>query len=149
MNLMSLRRLATLSLWLAFMCGCGQTGPEVPSGTVSGQVSVNHQPLSAGAVTFIGAQTGDTATAILRSDGTYTLRSSSGDRIPAGAYQVVIVPGPPPGDATLDPHQVMQQPRSKSKKPQPSPRPVTRTPPLKAVIQVGANTDVNFDVQLR
>lgn len=110
---------------LGWLGGCGSGGP--PSGTVSGKVTLNGQPLSAGVVVFTNSAAGVGASASLDERGIYHLPS-----IPAGSYDVAIQPPPPP------PPEEMPQVRPKSPIPDPFRDP--ETSPLKATINQGQNT---------
>jgi hypothetical protein len=77
---------ALFLLILATLSGCGQS----QSGTVTGKVTFNGEPVGAGTVAFYG--TGDKAAiAALRPDGTYEAVG-----VPLGEVKVTVTTPPPP-----------------------------------------------------
>lgn len=79
-----------LSLALAALGGCGQSGKLVP---VTGKVMVGDKPLTTGTVTFIPE--GDNKSKIepvgtIGADGTYTLATGTQPGAPAGKYRVIV-----------------------------------------------------------
>ncbi len=86
--------LAAVSAAMLALAGCG--GGQ-PSGTVSGTVTLEGSPLTAGVVLFSNPATGVGATAELDASGTYQVGS-----IPTGEYQVAVQPPPPPAPHEMD-----------------------------------------------
>ena len=85
--------LVAFSVFVGWCAGCGSGGP--PTGSVSGKVTYNSQPLTAGVVTFINEEAGRGASSDLDASGQY--------RIPAlqtGQYKVAIHRQPPPVNET-------------------------------------------------
>jgi hypothetical protein len=121
------RGIATLGILvcLGWLDGCGSGGP--PSGTVSGKVTLNGQPLSDGVVVFTDSAAGVGASASLNERGIYHLPS-----IPVSSYDVAIQPPPaPPPD---------EMPKVLPKSPIPEPFRDAETSPLKATVNQGPNT---------
>ena len=86
------RRLCRLVVLLATalaLTGCGQAGP--PQGTISGHVTYQGQPLTAGEVNLFQKETGTATTAPLDSGGDFEVDS----RMPAGTYNVTFIPPRP------------------------------------------------------
>ncbi|MEX0725610.1 MAG: hypothetical protein WEB58_07530 [Planctomycetaceae bacterium] len=100
-------RLGMIATSLAFVCfwsflGCGGTdGPTTVA--VSGTVTLNGQPLTAGRVRFMpDAPDGQMAFGDIDSSGNYVLSTKNpGDGIIPGSYKVAINP-PPPGENVTD-----------------------------------------------
>jgi hypothetical protein len=94
-------------LAIGFTLGCGGGGPAGPQGKVSGKATYNGSPVAAGAtVSFIAESGNGSAAGTTAADGSYQLKSTNGDRIPAGKYRVVIMP---PAGPTLSPEEAMKQ----------------------------------------
>lgn len=92
------RNLFTVSLALVVLSGCG--GSE-PTGTVTGKVTLDGQPVTAGEIGFISAK-GFSAVAEIGSDGSFTLE----ENLPVDKYTVTVngpglteAPGEEGGDA--------------------------------------------------
>lgn len=92
-----LRALAGIVLLAA--CGCGASVKEVPTGSVSGRVSMGGAALTEGTVTLIGNGNGVSASAPLQPDGTFSISAP----IAAGTYKVAVDPPPPPAPDQLPP----------------------------------------------
>ena len=84
-----LRRLFALSVTALALTGCGQSGP--PQGTITGHVTYQGQPLTAGEVNLFQKETGTATTAPLDSAGDFEVDS----RMPAGTYNVTFIPPRP------------------------------------------------------
>lgn len=94
-SILSARMVVLLGL-LACVCwcaGCGSGGP--PTGSVSGKVTFNGQPLTAGIVTFVNEEAGTGASGQLDPSGSYRIES-----IRTGEYNVAVHQAPPPPDET-------------------------------------------------
>lgn len=115
-------------LLASYLIGCGSGGP--PSGTISGKVTLNGQPLSTGVVVFSNAAAGIAADAELNASGEYRLDTP----IPAGPYDVAVQPPPPP------PPDQLEQAAARPKSPIPEKYLTPETSGLKATIQAGKNT---------
>lgn len=114
--------------FVSCLIGCGPAGP--PSGTISGTVTLNGQPLSAGVVVFNNTAAGIGADAPLNASGEYRLDTP----IPAGPYDVAIQPPPAP------PPDQMGQATAQPKSPIPNKYLDPKTSGLKTTIHAGANT---------
>jgi hypothetical protein len=84
-----LRRLVALSVAALALSGCGRGG--TPQGTISGHVTWQGQPLTAGEVNLFQKETGTATTAPLDSSGDFEVDS----RMPAGTYNVTFIPPRP------------------------------------------------------
>ena len=115
--------LVAAACWLA---GCAG-GP--PTGSVSGKVTCNGAPLSAGVVLFSNPQTGVGASAGLDTSGAYRIES-----IQTGQYQVAIQPPPPPAPHEME--QAAAAPRSSVPQKYQDPK----TSGLTATVNEGPNT---------
>lgn len=74
-----------MCLGLAVLSGCGS------SGTVSGKITYEGQPLNGGTVTFISSQDGKPYSGPIQSDGSYRV-----EKIPTGKTKITVqVPEPP------------------------------------------------------
>lgn len=120
-----LASLAALAVATVLLAGC--SGGQ-PTGSVSGTVTLNETPLTAGLVLFSDQATGVGVSAELDASGKYHVPS-----LPTGEYQVAI--GPPPAPA---PHE-MGQPRA-SQPDIPLKYSDFRTSGLGAAVQRGSNT---------
>lgn len=150
MSLSGFHRVLTVCVGLAWLSGCGGGGGlDGPTGTVSGTVTLNSKPLSDASITFFGENNGDTATGVLQSDGTYSLKYGAGFSVPAGDYRVAIIAGLPPGSAAPDPADLMKtmKPPTAGKYPIPSKYKDPKTSTLIAVVKEGANSGVDFDLK--
>ena len=129
--------------------GCGKGGLEGPTGTVSGTVTMAGKPLSDASITFFGESNGDTATAVLGSDGTYSLKYEGGFSVPAGDYRVAVIAGPPPGEKAPDPADLMKtmKPSGMGKSPIPAKYRDPKTSALVAVVKEGSNPNISFDLK--
>ena len=78
------------------LLGCGKAGPELV--TVSGNVTLDGAPLTGASIHFVST-TGSVASTQLDSSGGFRLISQYGNGIPAGDYQVYILP-----TVQFDPH---------------------------------------------
>ncbi|HET6423743.1 MAG TPA: carboxypeptidase-like regulatory domain-containing protein [Planctomycetaceae bacterium] len=135
----------------AVTSGCSKGGLNTPTGTVSGKVTVNGQPLTEGTITFFGENNGDTGAAVLNSDGTYALKYGTGFSVPAGDYRVSVNAGPPASSAPADPKALMATVKvpdgGKPKKVIADKYRDPKTSTLIAVVKPGSNTDVNFELK--
>lgn len=94
--LLSPRRLGLIGLLIAVaVAGCGKSGPKMAP--VSGTVTVDNVPLTAGQVTFVPA--GNTETAgtgfsggIIDASGKYTIFTSGDAGAPLGKYKASVNP---------------------------------------------------------
>lgn len=134
---------------IALLSGCGKGGLAGPTGTVSGTVTMGSKPLSDATITFFGESNGDTATAVLGSDGTYSLKYEGGFSVPAGDYRVAIIAGPPPGEKAPDPADLMKtmKPQGAGKSPIPAKYRDPKTSALVAVVKEGTNPNISFDLK--
>ncbi len=136
-------------LCLVTVVGCAKSGLDLPTGTVAGAVTLNGEPMANGTITFFGENHGDTATAKLQSDGTYTLKYGDGFSVPAGDYRVAIVDGAAGGGVSADPSELMKTvaagPPEKSALDSKYVDP--QTSGLVAVVKEGTNTNINFDLK--
>jgi hypothetical protein len=83
--------IATALAALVFgLSGCG--GAREKLWPVSGKVTFRGNPVAAGTIRFCDPQTGIDMTAQLHSDGAYEVVMARGVGLPAGTYQVAIMP---------------------------------------------------------
>jgi hypothetical protein len=91
----------SLVLSLAFLiCGCGSSNlPKGDTGTVSGKVTFQGQPVPAGCqVIFVGAKGGMLGTGTVDGSGGYVLSMRGENNILVGSYRVAISPPKPHPD---------------------------------------------------
>lgn len=138
-----------LALGLLLLTGCTGGGLNVPTGTVSGTVTIDGKPLSDATITFIGETNGDTASGALQSDGTYSLKYGSGFSVPAGDYRVVVVAGAAGGSGPANPEDLMKTVKVPQilKSPIPDKYKDPKTSALVAVVKEGTNPNINFDLK--
>lgn len=142
--------------FVSFVCvlavataGCGgKGGYSGPTGTVSGKVTLNGQPVPKGTISFINENLAIHGAAILNSDGSYALKSGTTFAIPVGDYRVGIsgssaTDAPPP-----DPMELMANPEKfKENDSIPPKYRDPKTSGLLVVVKAGSNSDVNFDLK--
>ena len=92
---------AQLTIYLGLLgsfywCAGCESGASL-TGSVSGKVTYNGQPLTVGVVTFVSEETGSGASCELDSSGTYSIRS-----IRTGEYSVSVHISPPTPEATVE-----------------------------------------------
>jgi hypothetical protein len=117
-----------LAIGVACLAGCGTSQP--PSGTVSGKVTLQGQPLRAGTVQFVNDQLGAGASAALDDAGTYRVTTP----LRTGPYEVTIQPPPPPAPHEMGPSASLPPSNIPAKYRDP------KSSGLKATIQEGSNT---------
>ncbi|WP_339747013.1 hypothetical protein [uncultured Rubinisphaera sp.] len=71
--------------------GCGGGGPKGPSGTVSGTVTYQGQPVTEGVVNIFNTQSSEGGQGQIKSDGSYQISTPS-SQVPVGEYDVYVVP---------------------------------------------------------
>jgi hypothetical protein len=81
-----LRNTLPLVCLACLLCGCGESGK--PSGTISGLVTMNGQPVTVGEVNLFSVDNGAGAKAALDDAGKFAVD----DPIDAGTYKVYITP---------------------------------------------------------
>jgi hypothetical protein len=89
-RLPSARLAVLLELVVCFCCCAGCGSPALPTGSVSGKVTYNGQPLTAGVVTFINEKAGIGASSEIDASGSYRVAS-----IRTGEYNGAIHRQPP------------------------------------------------------
>ena len=84
-----------------------------------------------------------------QSDGTYSLKYGSGFSVPAGDYRVAIIAGPPPGETSTNPADLMKtmKPPASANSPIPQKYNDPKTSTLIAVVKEGSNPDISFDLK--
>lgn len=88
-----IRALCALVPLLLALAGCGGGGLAGPTGTVTGKVTHNGQPVPAGcSVTFIHQETSTPASGLISADGSYALTMRGEKRVLAGEYKVSVSP---------------------------------------------------------
>ena len=155
--LRSILVLLTISL---IGCGSSDSGYSGPTGTVSGQMIIGGQPLKEGCqVAFQAVEGGYLATAVIKSEGKYTLTYEGSFQIPAVSYRVQLAPPmeeafKPAGSELQDPTKmalkVMGPPGSakvkeSAKPPFPPKYSSAITSKLEYTVKPGANT-ADFDL---
>lgn len=138
-----------LVLGVLLLTGCGGGGLNVPTGTVSGTVTMGGKPLTDATITFIGETNGDTASGVLQSDGTYSLKYGSGFGVPAGDYRVVVVAGAAASSGPTNPEDLMKTVKVPQvvKSPIPDKYRDPKTSALVAVVKEGTNPNIDFDLK--
>ena len=116
-------------------------------GTASGTVKLPSGPLTAGSVNFHHPKTGFSITAPIQADGSFEVKTSEGIWIPAGDYQVTVVPDAFP---VTEGTQVLVDPRAvttvnaANQAPIPQKYRSTATSPLKPTVKPGKNPPFEF-----
>ena len=125
------KQLITFVLGLAFLGGCDAAGPT--TGTVSGRVTLEGEPVRVGVVSLISDEIGAGAMADLDDQGTFHLR----DPLPVGDYQATVMPRRPPGLEEMD---AMEAPGYTPPPPPPAEyQPVYSSSGVSITIEPGAN----------
>ncbi len=81
--------------FILFLSACGQDKPKLVK--VTGKLSLNGKPLTAGSIYFHPAQTNsftkDNPSSILQEDGSFNMKTFPyGDGIPCGEYKITLAP---------------------------------------------------------
>lgn len=84
------RCLGALVVGIPLLAGCGQTHETLYP--VSGKVTFQGKPVSAGIIRFSNKKVGIDITAPLCADGGYEMIMARGSGLPTGAYQVSVLP---------------------------------------------------------
>ena len=128
-------RRANLLVALAALLGCGASQP-----TLSGIVTLDGAPLAGANLSFIPVGSGAGAAATTGTDGSYEVRTGSGEGLAAGDYIVTVsANGPPvtrPGSDLPLPGKLLT-PKKYS---------TSQTSDLRASVQTGAN-ELNFELK--
>jgi hypothetical protein len=142
-------RFLFVGLVIMSFSGCNKSGLSLPTGTVSGAVTLNGKPFGEGTITFFGEKHGDTATAKLQADGKYTLKYGDGFSVPVGDYRVSVVGGAAGGGTAPDPASLMTTVTAGPPKKSPVDAKYLdpQTSGLIAVVKEGANANVDFDLK--
>lgn len=135
---------------LAILASCPGCGESKPSGTVTGQVTLDGEPVSAGNEIFFEQRSkGLIAAGVIQDEGKYALNYNGSPHIPLGDYVVFV--GPPATNMSEKEFYSLKQKvdaefRSRGETPPPSPDWVlptkyyqARTSPLRATIKPGEN----------
>ncbi len=141
---------AMVGLALVFCAGCA---PGVPSGTVTGKVTIKGQPAKPGTMVTFLMDSGTTATGQVTEGGSYKLRNNGAanpESIPTGTYKVsVAAPGEGAAQTEEDYEKMMaggaKPPEAKKDKSIPPKYNNPQTSGLKFEIKTGANT---FDIAI-
>ena len=116
---MSVSRLLThgCALWavmlglVVLLAGCEADGYSGPTGTVSGTVTLNGEPVPQGCTVVFIADAGHTASGEVGAGGEYSLsmtgKSGQTNAIPAAKYQVCVTP--PAGEETSEDYEAMME----------------------------------------
>jgi hypothetical protein len=115
---------------LAIVSGLSGCSSGRPMGKVSGKVTLQGRPLTAGTVQFTNDKLGAGVSAVLDTEGSYRVETP----VPTGLYEVTILPPPPPAPHEMD--KAARLPRSNIPVKFQDPK----TSGLSATIQEGANT---------
>lgn len=103
---------ATILTLAASLSGCGGGVDDAytgPTGTVTGTVKIDDQPVSSTcAISFVNLEKGFTASARTDSSGNYTLKSKDSENIPVGKYSVTVSLADS-GAAEPSPEEAMEQ----------------------------------------
>ncbi len=133
-----MRKPLRLGIWLlgcwglCLLLGCG---PAFES-SVSGKVTHGGQPLSKGNVSFHPVAGGPVAYGTIQSDGTYSVKTGTGQGLPPGEYKVTVsATDPPPPDVEDAPGVLITPPQYNN----------VKTTPLTKTISPGANV-INIDL---
>ena len=121
-------------------CGSGDAGP---TGTVSGTVTLNGQPVPPGSTVSFISEKGQTAAGVVEDEGEYQLYIGGEDKyIPVGAYKATVAP--PAEEMTQAEYDAMMEAASSQKRP-------SRPPAQKSLIpvkyQMPATSGLSFNVE--
>ena len=136
---------------LAFCDGCGSGAG--PTGTVSGTVTFNGQPVPAGTTVAFVSDKGYTAAGVVEKEGRYQLLTGKRDKhIPAASYQATV--SPPANEMSEAEYSAMMQASGSKARLAPRPTEMPVIPPkyfnkatsgLSFTVVKGKNT---FDIKL-
>jgi hypothetical protein len=129
-----------------FLPACGDSGPTIPMGTVSGKVSYQGKPLTSGTVTFVSTEDSrPNANGEISPDGTYNLHTQNqGSGAAVGDYNVMISSVDTKEYNTKLPGTAPLEKKIKSTVPKKYDDP--KTSGLKETVKSGSNT-INFDLK--
>ncbi len=134
------KALGASAFFVLLVLGCDGK-PDLPTGTVSGQVTYHDgQPLKNAEISFIAPQLASSASAQLDADGKYTVNKP----LKAGKYQVMVAPPAAPykpGDAPAT------KPIEIDNTDIPAKYRDCATSGLTAEVKEGANENVNFELK--
>jgi len=120
------------------LLGCD--GTEGTTGTVSGRITYQGEPLTEGTIAFSSQSTAVVASAAIQSDGTYDLDFAGASQVPIGSYQVTVHPAPAPFNPSGPPPLVTDDPRIPKRYRDPA------SSPLKDVIVTETDQQHDFDL---
>ena len=86
-----MRHLALSTLFFAALLllgGCSKS----TTGTLEGTVKLPNGPLTAGSVDFHHTETGFSIATPIGSDGSFRVKTSKGEGLPVGEYQIAVIP---------------------------------------------------------
>ncbi|NLX96862.1 MAG: hypothetical protein GXY83_11855 [Rhodopirellula sp.] len=131
------------ALGLALCAGCGSGGESGPTGTVSGTVTFNGQPVPPGTTVAFISDEGQTAAGLVEEDGEYQLSiGGKGSSIPAVAYRVTVSPPAEEELSEAEYDAMMQAAGSGARRTQP---PATK-PAIPANYQSAATSGLSYTV---
>lgn len=142
-------RLATFSLLvltvLPAWIGC--SGSAI--GTAEGTVSLQGKPISAGSIVFENPATGFSISTPIQAHGSYRVKTSKGEGLPAGEYRVAVVPDAFPvteGTQVLVGMNAAANVQAAQAVPIPQKYRATASTPLTAKVEAGTNPPFQFDL---
>lgn len=135
-------------LGLLAWSGCNSGGYSGPTGTVTGTVTLNGEPVPAGTNVAFVSDEGHTAAARVETGGQYKLAiAGKGHQIPVATYKVMV--SPPVDTSPVDYNAPMDAPAPEPAKPEEQAIPVkfhsTTTSGLSYKVEAGSNT---IDIKL-
>ncbi len=141
-------RLATLFIMFtafAVSTGCSPSN----TGTAEGTVSLRGTPISAGSIVFENPATGFSISTPIQADGSFRVKTSKGDGLPAGDYRVAVVPDAFPvteGTQVLVGMNAAANVQAAQAVPIPQKYRATASTPLMAKVEAGTNPPFQFDL---
>ncbi len=138
---------------IALGCGGGSNLPKGETGTVTGKITFQGQPIPKDSVVlFVNSAKGMNGTGVVDSTGTYRLTMREGSAIIVGEYRVAVTPPPPPA-STLSQEEIMKLgmenklPQAPEVKEIPKQYRNAESSPLTTNVKKGENT-LDFDLKL-
>lgn len=82
--------MATAVCGLVLLCGCSSGGYRGPTGTVSGKVTLDGQPVPQGCVVSFLSPAGHVSSGVVGADGKFQLGTKENPNVPVATYNVTV-----------------------------------------------------------
>lgn len=138
-----------LVVGVAVLTGCESGGYSGPTGTVSGTVTLNGEPVPQGCTVLFIADAGHTATGQVGPGGTYSLsvvgKSGKSSAVPVASYKVCVTPPAKAAESEEDYDAMME--RSASGEEQPQAQAPAQEEVIPAAFRSTATSNLSYEVK--